>query len=556
MTKRIFRAIFLVALAVFLASLSLIMGVLYSYYTQIQRQQLKSQTLLAAQAAAHEGMQYFSGLDIPNCRITWIDADGTVLYDNRSESAVMENHLEREEIREALESGYGESARTSTTLTESAFYSAKRLPDGTVLRLSMAQNSMLNLLLGIAQPICVVIAVALVLSALLASRVSRAVVEPLNKLDLDAPAPNSSYPELEPLLHRLEVQQRQLRTQAGDLLRKQNEFNAVTASMSEGLVLLNSSCQIVTLNPAARKILGISRRSIGTDILTYNKELGFQPLLLQALDGHRAEAMVSLPGGEYQVDASPVEHEGVITGVALLLFDVTEKLRSEQLRREFTANVSHELKTPLQSISGYAELMAGGLVRPEDVVPFAEKIQTEAQRMIRLVADILRLSQLDEGVGDMAFEPVDLYAKAAEAIRSLSIPEGITVSLEGETLWLQSIPDLLSGILTNLCSNAIKYNRPGGSVTIRVGRKDGSPFLCVEDTGIGIPKSHQSRIFERFYRVDKSRSKAVGGTGLGLSIVKHAVQILDGSVELISEPGQGTCVTVIFKKTSDIYAGK
>ena len=547
MTKRIFRSIFLVALAVFLASLSLIMGVLYSYYTQIQRQQLKNQTLLAAQAAAHEGTQYFSGLDIPDCRITWIDADGTVLYDNRSESDVMENHLEREEIREALESGYGESARYSATLTESAFYSAQRLPDGTVLRLSMAQNSMLNLLLGLAQPICVVIAVALVLSALLASRVSRAVVEPLNKLDLDAPGSNKSYPELEPLLRRLEVQQRQLHAQAGDLLRKQNEFNAVTASMSEGLVLLNSSCQIVTLNPAAQKILGISRRSIGTDVLTYNKELGFQPLLLQALDGHRAEAMVSLPGGEYQVDASPVEHEGIITGVALLLFDVTEKLRSEQLRREFTANVSHELKTPLQSISGYAELMAGGLVQAQDMAPFAAKIQAEAQRMIRLVADILRLSQLDEGAGAMAWETVDLYAKAGEVIAGLAIPEDISLALEGEPVALRSIPDLLTGILTNLCSNAIKYNRPGGSVTVHVGRKDGNPFLCVEDTGIGIPQSHQNRIFERFYRVDKSRSKAVGGTGLGLSIVKHAVQILDGRIELKSEVGKGTCITVFFR---------
>lgn len=546
MTKRIFRSIFLVALAVFLAALSLIMGVLYSYYTRIQRQQLKNQTLLAAQAAAHEGMQYFSGLDIPDCRITWIDTDGTVLYDNRSESAVMENHLEREEIQEALASGYGESARYSATLTESAFYSAKRLPDGTVLRLSMAQNSMLNLLLGIAQPICVVIAVALVLSALLASRVSRAVVEPLNKLNLDDPDPGKAYPELEPLLRRLDAQQRQLRTQADDLLRKQNEFNAVTASMSEGLVLLNSSCQILTLNPAAQKILRISRRSIGTDILTYDKELGFQPLLLQALDGHRCEAVISLPGGKYQVDASPVEHEGITTGVALLLFDVTEKLRSEQMRREFTANVSHELKTPLQSISGYAELMANGIVKPGDVAPFAGKIQTEAQRMIRLVADILRLSQLDEGAGAMAFETVDLYAKAAEVMAGLSIPEDITVSLEGEAVMLHSIPELLGGILTNLCSNAIKYNRPGGTVTVRVGRKAGVPFLCVEDTGIGIPKAHQGRIFERFYRVDKSRSKAVGGTGLGLSIVKHAVQILEGKIQLNSDAGKGTCITVTF----------
>lgn len=551
MTKRIFRSIWLVALAVFLASLVLIMGMLYTYFTQVQRDQLKSQTMLAAQAAAHEGIEYFEGLDIPDCRITWIDADGTVLYDNRSQIDVMENHMEREEIREALETGYGESARYSVTLTESALYSAQRLPDGTVLRLSMAQISVLNLILGMAQPICVVIAVALVLSMLLAARLSRRIVEPLNKLNLDDPMSGAYYEELTPLLRRIDGQHRQLHAQATALNRKQNEFDAVTANMSEGLVLLNSKCVILTLNSAARRLLNLSRSSIGTDILAYERAIGIQPLLLRALDGHQAEKIFSLPEGEYQFNASPVLTDGTVTGIVLLLFDVTEKLRSEQLRREFTANVTHELKTPLQSISGYAELMSQGIVKPEDIPPFSGKIHTEAQRMIRLVEDIIRLSQLDEGAADMQPETIDLYSKAREVVSSLTAAAeqaDVDLTLEGSSTPLRCIPNLISGILTNLCDNAIKYNRPGGSVTVRVGQEKGCVFLSVADTGIGIPAEHQNRIFERFYRVDKSHSKEVGGTGLGLSIVKHATQILGGRIDVKSSPGQGTTITIRFSE--------
>ncbi len=549
MTKRIFRSIFLVAILVFLASLVLIMGLLYPYYSGVQREQLKNQTLLAARAASHEGMAYFSGLDIPNCRITWVDADGTVLYDNRSEAGTMENHLQREEIREALETGYGESTRQSATLTESSFYSAKRLPDGTVLRLSTAEISLLNLLLGMAQPICIVITVALVLSALLASRLSKRIINPLNHLNLDDPTAGCPYKELMPLLLRLEGQQHQLRSQAAALDRKQTEFDTITASMSEGLVLLDSRCVILTMNPAARRLLGLSRRNIGTDILAYDRNLGIQPLLLQALDGHRAETVISLSGGQYQMDASPVTYDGTVTGIALLLFDVTQKIQAEQLRREFTANVSHELKTPLQSISGYAELMAQGIVAPKDMVPFSEKIHTEAQRMIRLVEDIIRLSRLDEDAERIDRTPVDLLEMAKEVTDALADhaqQAQVELKLEGTSVTLDSIPELIAGIMTNLCNNAIKYNRPGGSVTVRVGKIDTHAFLEVADTGIGIPMEHQSRIFERFYRVDKSRSKAVGGTGLGLSIVKHAVQVLDGKIDLQSAPGEGTTITVTF----------
>ena len=551
MTNKIFRSICLVALCVFLASLVLIMGAVYSYYSQLQLDQLRTQTQLIAQGASHEGLEYFSNLTVEGYRITWIDTDGTVLYDNRSETKQMENHLQREEVTEALETGCGEGSRYSSTLLERSLYCAQRLPDGTVLRLATTQHSVLTLLLGFAQPICIVIAVALVLSLFLAFRLSRKIVQPLNKLDLDAPLETHCYEELTPLLRRIDAQQLQLRSQATALARKQNEFDAVTRNMSEGLVLLNSSCMILTVNTAARQLLQLRPQSIGTDILSYNKELS--PLLLTALKGDRAEKLLTLQRGEYQVDATPVYSDGAVTGVVLLLFDVTAKRKSEQLRREFTANVSHELKTPLHAISGYAELMSHGIARPEDTAQFSDQIYNEAQRMIRLVEDIIRLSQLDEGIGMAAYEPVDLHAKATEILDSLAVEADkaqVSLKLEGQPMTVMTVPHLITGILRNLCDNAIKYNRPGGSVTVTLGIENDRPYISVSDTGIGIPPEHQDRIFERFYRVDKSHSKAVGGTGLGLSIAKHAAAALKAALELESEPGTGTTITLRLPKTN------
>lgn len=409
------------------------------------------------------------------------------------------------------------------------------------------ETTFLDLLTELAPFLTITVPVTALLVILLALGISNAIVAPVEALDLDDPMKNDCYEELAPLLKRLDSQQKKLRLQKDDLSRRKDQFEAVTANMSEGLVLLNSGCMILTLNPAARKILGLHRRNIGSDILTYDRRLGFQSLLQQALNGQRAEAVVSLPGGEFQVDASPVINSGTVTGVVLLLFDVTQRARAEQLRREFTANVSHELKTPLQSICGYGELITGGLVPPSEIAPCCERIHSEAQRMIRLVEDILRLSQLDEGASRMEPEQTDLYPMAQRAlaeIESVAKQAGIRLSLEGGPTPLRTIPELIEGILTNLCSNAVKYNRPGGTITVTVGQKDGQNFLTVADTGIGISPEHHSRIFERFYRVDKSRSKEVGGTGLGLSIVKHSVQILGGRIELRSAPDQGTTVTV------------
>ena len=552
MTKRIFRAIFAVALAVFLAAMVLIMGVLYSYFTQLQHQQLRMQTALAAQAAAHEGASYFESLSIDGCRITWVDTDGTVLYDSDSSHTEMENHLQREEIIEALETGFGESTRYSSTLTELSIYTAQLLPDGTVLRLSVQHQSIVSLVLGMAQPICVIFTIAIVLSFILASRLSRHIVKPLNELNLDDPLSNPEYEELTPLLRRIDSRQKQLKLQAMELKHRQDEFDAITCNMQEGLILLGNKGEILTMNPAASKMLALPGSCMGKNILNVCGNRTIHELISLALTGQNGEKALSLAGRDYQISSSPVYSRGVLTGVALLLFDVTEKMMAESIRREFTANVSHELKTPLHSISGYAELLCSGIARPEDTRPFTEKIYNEAQRLIRLVEDIIRLSCLDEGAGEMKWEQTDLYILAQQAAANLSSAANlarISLEVEGTSAVIFGIPQLLAGLISNLCDNAIKYNRPQGSVKVTV--SDGADFvtLCVKDTGIGIPEEHQSRVFERFYRVDKSHSKEVGGTGLGLSIVKHAAQFHHADIRLQSAPGKGTTVTVVFPTT-------
>ncbi len=549
MTKRIFRSICLAALGVFLSSAVLFMGVVYDYFSGVQHDQLRMQTQLAAQGAANEGSRYFEGLEVEGFRITWIGAKGEVLYDSASDSAEMENHMERDEIREAFAGGSGESSRYSVTLLERAIYCAERLPDGTVLRLSMAQNTPLTLFLGILQPVCIVFAVAVLLSLFLAFRLSRAIVKPLNELDLDQPLMNQEYEEIAPLLKRMSQQQRQIRKQREELRRRQSEFETVTTGMAEGIVLLNGNKVILSINPAALRLFGTDRSCEGKYILSVNRSLQLQELLQKAGDGRHAEMVMELNGGTYQLAASPVFSEGLVSGVVLLMLDVTEKEKAEQLRREFTANVSHELKTPLHTISGSAELMAEGMVRNEDIPVFSRRIYAESQRMIRLVEDIIRLSHLDEGAGDMKWEEMDLHALAEENINVL-MPEakkrGIQVDLAGETVWVRGIRQLVSGIFYNLIDNAIKYNHREGSVRVTVEAERAGASVCVADTGIGIPAEHQERIFERFYRVDKSHSKEIGGTGLGLPIVKHAAKLHGAAIQVDSIVGEGTAIKIHF----------
>ena len=554
MTKRLFRAMFAVALAVLLCSVLCVMGAVNAYFTRVQAQQLQVEIALAAQAVSQEGADFFRELDgTLDCRITWISPEGKVLYDSMGDAGAMENHLQREEVQQALSQGFGQSARYSGTLMERSLYVARRLEDRSVLRLSITQNSPLRLILQMGESLVLIVGGILLLSFFLSRRLSRQVVKPLNELDLDNPLSNGEYAEIQPLLRRLDSQQRQLRAQSTQLNQRQKEFNTVTRSLNEGLVLLNTTGTILSINPAAASLLEVTPNCLGADFSIANRNPEIQALVDHALSGQKGEKTLSLAGGQYQAAANPVRSDGEIFGVVLLLFDVTQKHQAEQLRREFTANVSHELKTPMHAISGYAELMQSGMVPQEDMLRFSRKIYAEAQRLIRLVEDILRLSRLDEGAADMQWETVDLYAAAREKVTELTAAAELSqvkLTLEGSAGEIRAIPQLISAIVFNLVDNAIKYNRPGGSVTIRVTPEEEAVTLEVRDTGIGIPEAHQGRIFERFYRVDKSHSKAVGGTGLGLSIVKHAVRILGAALELESQEGQGTTITIRFPSNS------
>lgn len=551
MTKRIFRSVCIVAVVVLFASLALVMGVLYDYFSGSQENQLKTQTDLAAQGIEHEGSSYFNGLDSEELRITWIDKNGKVLFDNKTDASSMENHLEREEVRQAVENGYGKSSRYSETLTEKSLYSAKKLSDGSVLRLSVSQYSVLTLFLGMLRPVLIIALLAVVLALLLAYRLSKNIVTPLNKLNLDSPLSNKVYEELSPLLKRMDAQQRQLKHQSEELKRKREEFETATENMSEGLIILNEKGVILSINRAAAKMLGLSEDSVGKDIFSEKTSVNLKEPTQIALSGKNKEEVFALRDGNCQLLANPVSTDGKVTGAALLVLDVTKKERAEQMRREFTANVSHELKTPLQTISGYAELLANGMVADKDKTAFSEKIYAEAQRMIRLIEDIIKLSNLDEGAAELTRETVDLYATAENTVRSLlpaAKKANVTLSLNGENAEIYGIPQLLTAVVYNLCDNAIKYNKDGGTVFVSVKNNAENIVLSVRDTGIGIPKEQQERIFERFYRVDKSHSKEVGGTGLGLSIVKHAAKLHDAKITLESEVGKGTGITVIFPK--------
>lgn len=551
MTKRIFRSVCIVAVVVLFASLALVMGVLYDYFSGSQENQLKTQTDLAAQGIEHEGSSYFDGLDSEELRITWIDKKGKVLFDNKTDASSMENHLEREEVRQAVENGYGKSSRYSETLTEKSLYSAKKLSDGSVLRLSVSQYSVLTLFLGMLRPVLIIALLAVVLALLLAYRLSKNIVTPLNKLNLDSPLSNKVYEELSPLLKRMDAQQRQLKHQSEELKRKREEFETATENMSEGLIILNEKGVILSINRAAAKMLGLSEDSVGKDIFSEKTSVNLKEPTQIALSGKNTEEVFALRDGNCQLLANPVSTDGKVTGAALLVLDVTEKERAEQMRREFTANVSHELKTPLQTISGYAELLANGMVADKDKTAFSEKIYAEAQRMIRLIEDIIKLSNLDEGAAELTRETVDLYVTAENTVRSLlpaAKKANVTLSLNGENAEIYGIPQLLTAVVYNLCDNAIKYNKDGGTVFVNVKNNAENIVLSVRDTGIGIPKEQQERIFERFYRVDKSHSKEVGGTGLGLSIVKHAAKLHDAKITLESEVGKGTGITVIFPK--------
>ena len=551
MSHKIFRSILLVAAAVLLASLLIIMSYLYEYFAGVQARQLGDELSLAAAGVESYGESYLQTVKPGDYRITWIAADGTVLYDTIRPDTPEENHAGREEVKRALETGEGRSTRYSTTLLEKTIYYARRLKDGSVLRMSISGATTGYLALGVVQPALLVFVLALILSSFLARRISNRIVEPLNHLDLDHPLDNAAaYAELSPLLRRIYEQRVENAAQLRALRQKTDEFNQTIGSMKEGLVLLDENERVLSINAAAKDVFAVNGDCVGKDFLTIDRDPDMTHALGKArADGH-AEIRRALRGRMYQFDISRIESSGAPIGTVLLAFDITEREYAERNRREFTANVSHELKTPLQGIIGSAELIENGMVQPQDVPRFVEHIHSEAARMVTLIGDIIRLSQLDEG-DVMLREDVDVLAAAREAVLNLSdeaAKRGITMTVDGTPVIVHGVRRLISEIAFNLCENAVKYNRDGGSVFVKVETEGENAVLTVRDTGIGIPDADQSRVFERFYRVDKSHSKASGGTGLGLSIVKHAVMYHHGKVELRSATGEGTRVRAVLPK--------
>lgn len=547
MTKKIFRSIVIVAASVLLASLVIISSCFYEYFGRLQRQEMKDELYLAATAVEHGGDDYLKNISSGHFRLSLIAKDGSVLYDTAADAESLENHGGREEIKQALESGEGESVRYSSTLLQKTIYCAKRLDDGRVLRISVSRATVGAIAMGMISPIIAVGVGALILSGVLASRLAKRIVEPLNKLDLEHPLDNDSYEELSPLLSRINKQRAQIAEQLAELRHRTDEFEQVTGNMKEGLVLIDTNENVLSINSAARNIFSVAEDCIGKSFLTVDRSRDLNAAIHSAFEHGHSEIHSDKNGRTYQFDISRIDSDGSAFGAVILLFDITDRENAEKLRREFTANVSHELKTPLQGIIGSAELIESGMVKAADMPRFVGHIREEAQRLVSLVNDIIRLSQLDEG-DSLPTERVDLLAVAEEAAADLSETakaRNISLLAEGESVFVFGIKRLLYEVIYNLGENAVKYNVENGNVLISVAKEENSAVLTVKDSGIGIAPEHQSRIFERFYRVDKSHSKASGGTGLGLSIVKHAVQRHGGKIELESEPGKGTTIRVI-----------
>ncbi len=551
MTSKIFRSIFATSIVVLFATLVIITSFLYNYFTDIQINQIKDELSIASVGTEQSGEKYLENLKSDNFRLTWIAGDGTVLFDSQADKLTMDNHLNREEITEAFETGKGSSSRRSATLTEKTLYEAVLLSDGTVLRISVNRASGFVLLLGMMTPVIIVVIIAVIISAVLAHKMSKRIIEPLNKLDLDNPTENEAYEEIAPLLSRIHKQNMKIERKAAELNRRKDEFELITKNMREGLVLLDKNRNILTINSAATAIFATDESCVGKEFLKINRRHEITSAIEKALtDGH-SEIRTRLGEKEYQFDISRIETDGEIVGAVVLAFDITEQADAERLRREFTANVSHELKTPLQTITGSAELIENGLVKQEDMPRFVGHIREEATRLVTLVDDIIRLSQLDEQ-SELQKENVSLYDIANEAcgvLRDSADNKDITLSVSGDSGNVYGVKHLLFEVIYNLCDNSIKYTPDGGKVEINVSDTEKEVTLTVSDNGIGIASQHHARVFERFYRVDKSHSKKSGGTGLGLSIVKHSVQYHGGKIAIQSEENKGTTVKVVLPKS-------
>lgn len=553
MFKKIFRSSLLTAMIVLLASIFLIMGILHGIFENQLEDQLQKETAFVATAIENEGISYFDNLSKDGDRVTLIDKDGTVLADSQVDVSKLENHGDREEVKQAETEGRGQSVRYSSTMTEKTVYYAQKLDNGQILRISADQFTIVTILLGISQPIAIVVIAAIVLSLILSTNVAKHIVEPINDLDLDEPMENTVYDELSPLLRKIAHQNSTIEEQLKEARQKQEEFRIITDNMSEGFIVIDNQMKILTYNAAALKLFGAEQKT-PENILALSRSKPFRDAIYKSLDGEHSQAEMTTDERVYSIISNPVyDTEQEVIGAVIVVIDITEISRREQLRREFTSNVSHELKTPLTSISGFAEIMKSGGTDEATVVDFSRSIYDEAQRLISLVSDIIKLSELDDGTIEYEPETVDLYTLSLEIASRLS-PQAqekkIHFTVNGEKAEITGVRKILDEIIFNLCDNAVKYNRSGGDVKVSVKNSADTVTVTVSDTGIGIPTVQQDRVFERFYRVDKARSKSIGGTGLGLSIVKHGVMYHNAQILLESKENEGTTVVINFPKQS------
>ena len=551
MKKRIFRSIMLVSVTCVIAGLAFLMGILYHFFGNQLEKELKAEASYLAVAVEKEGEAAFESLPLEAARVTLIDSDGTVLFDNKADAKSMENHGERKEVKAAMETGTGKSVRQSDTLMEKTVYYAKKLSNGQILRVSSNQYTVAAILKELFLPLIYVVLLMAVMGAVFASRLTKRIVEPLNEVDFDHPEQAETYEEIAPLLTKINKQQKTIGKQIADARRQQEEFSIITENMSEGLLVIDNQTDLLSCNSSARNLLAASGMQKQQSVFSLNRSEPFRQAVDAVLAGKHGETILRVGDNYCQVTGNPVFSDGAVTGGVLLLVDITEKIQRENLRREFTANVSHELKTPLTSISGFAEIIQDGFVKPQDVKIFAGKIFDEAQRLITLVGDVIKISQLDEGCLPYQKEDVDVYVLAKNILERFKEPaekKGISLYLEGEHAVLSTVEPILDEVLANLCDNAVKYNRTDGNVTVTVLNGKHAVSISVADTGLGISQGEKTRIFERFYRVDKSHSKEVGGTSLGLSIVKHGAAFLGAKLELESTLKKGSTFRLIWEK--------
>lgn len=550
MTKKIFKSIMLVSGIVFILGLAFVMGILYRYFGNEIKDELKKEAVYLSVAVESQGQEYLENIKFKDSRVTYIAEDGTVLFDSQADASTMDNHSHREEVVEASRQGTGESYRLSNTLSDMTIYYAVRLSDNTILRVSNTQYSVLSLLYQLIQPMIIILVLMLLLSGIFASGIAKKIIQPVNNLDLEHPEDNQAYEEVAPLLSKIYKQNRQIKEQLDNARQQQAEFTIIAENMQEGLLVIDKYTMILSGNSSVWKIFQTKEKT-GESIYALDRSEDFRKVVENVLEGRHGDTVLKTKAGYIRLIANPVIRNEETVGAVLLFVNVTEQMERENLRREFSANVSHELKTPLTSISGFAEIIQDGFVKEEDIKVFAGRIYKEAQRLIQLVEDVIKISQLDEGEIPLEWQSEDLYSISRDVLGNLkdvAQKQQVQLYIEGERTILRTVRTILEEVLYNLCDNAIKYNVPGGIVQILLSEDADNVKLTVKDTGIGIPREDQDRVFERFYRVDKSHSKEIGGTGLGLSIVKHGVMFLGGTIDIFSEEGKGTEISMIFPK--------